>query len=154
MEPFYWLSWPESEPQPYFITLLPHLTGRDIVVSLRLQSTFHQDVFTLTEWVLFCRPWAWSFLELSINSLLDLWVLARIFFRCILSSIALLQPDLGHLEASSEPGRFNRVVVYSPTWECIQCIQCIQCILYTVSLCQMQWHFLHRSYCDCQESKV
>lgn len=46
------------------------------------------------------------------------------FFRCILASIALLQPDLGHLEASPEPGRFNRVVVYSPTWECIQCIQC------------------------------
>lgn len=95
------------------------------VISLSLQSTFHQDVFTLTEWLRFCRPWAWSFLELSINSMLDLWVLARIcFFRCILASIALLQPDLGHLEASSEPVRFNRVVVYSPTWECIQCTQC------------------------------
>lgn len=108
-------------------TLLPSTSfnwQRYQVISLSLERTFHQDVFTLTEWVRFCRPWAWSFLELSINSMLDLRVLARIFFRCILASIALLQPDLGHLEASSEPGRFNRVVVYSPTWECIQCIQC------------------------------
>lgn len=145
MEAFYWLYWPESEAQPYFMTLIPHST---VEMSVNIcESTKHFSPGCL-------HPhrnmgpflWAWRFLQLPVNSTLDLWVLARVLFRCILASVALLQPDLGHLETSSEARRWTRWWFNSPPGSHKK--------LYLSLHNEMQWNFLHRSNCSYQEGKV